>query len=59
MTEEFENDLIKKEQLVYGISKGRTGYAFKLENINKFVKPIPAKGQLGLWEYEYKENKDD
>ena len=34
------------------INKGDwKGYGFKLENIKK-IKPIPIKGQLGLWNYE-------
>lgn len=52
VTEDFENDLIKENALVYGASKGRGGYAFKLENVVKFDKNIKAKGKLGLWNYE-------
>ena len=28
-------------------------FAWKLENPTLFVKPIPAKGSLGLWEYNW------
>ncbi len=30
------------------------GYGFKLEEVKK-IKPIYVKGQLGLWDYDYKE----
>ena len=29
-------------------------YAWKLENIKKYDKPINIKGKLGLWNYEKK-----
>ena len=51
MTKELENKLIKENRKVYGIAKDRSGYAWKLENIKKYTKPIPIKGKLGLWEY--------
>ena len=31
------------------------GYGFKLENVKK-IKPIYTNGQLGLWDYDYKDN---
>lgn len=52
VTSEFENKLIENNKLVYGKSKGRGGYAFKLENVEKFDKKIKASGKLGLWNYE-------
>ncbi len=52
VTETFENELIAKNPLVYKIEKGRSGYAFKLENIMKFEETIPYKGQLGFFNYE-------
>jgi hypothetical protein len=30
------------------------GYGFKLENIKK-INPIPIKGKLSFWEYDYKD----
>ncbi len=51
VTNEFEESLIKKNKLVYGKSKARTGYAFKVEDVEKFDIPIPAKGKLSFWEY--------
>ncbi len=52
VTEEFENNLIKKNPLVYGLSKGRAGYGFKLENIEKFIEVIEYTGKLGFFEYK-------
>ena len=51
VTKEFENDLINKNELIYGGTKNRTGYAWKLKNI-KEIEPIQAKGQLGIWNYD-------
>lgn len=51
VTKEFENELIKESPKVYGLYRGRTGYAFKLENISE-IKPIPINGKLGFWSYE-------
>lgn len=51
VTKEFENDLINKNELIYGGTKNRTGYAWKLKNI-KAIEPIQAKGQLGIWNYD-------
>lgn len=52
VTEEFDKELKKKNSLVYGNSGHVENYAWKLENIKKYNKNIPAKGQLGLWNYE-------
>ena len=52
VTNEFENKLIKENKQVYGMTIGRGGYAWKLENVVKYDKPIPIKGRLGLWEYK-------
>lgn len=51
VTKEFENNLINRNELIYGGTKNRTGYAWKLKNI-KAIKPIQAKGQLGIWNYD-------
>lgn len=52
VTKEFENKLMKENGQVYGMTVGRGGYAWKLENVIKYENPIPAKGKLGLWEYK-------
>lgn len=51
VTKEFENNLINRNELIYGGTKNRTGYAWKLKNI-KAIEPIQAKGQLGIWKYD-------
>ncbi len=48
---EFENRLIVENELIYGATRGRGGYALKLEKIKKLEKPIPAIGSLGFWDY--------
>ena len=52
VTPEFQNELIKIDKTVYGKSNHAEDFAWKLENIVKYDKPIPMKGQLGLWNYE-------
>lgn len=52
VTEEFENKLLKENSLVYAKSKHPRKYAWKLENIKKYDKPISIKGKLGLWNYK-------
>lgn len=49
--EEFNEKLTKRNPVVYGRSNHVRNYAWKLENIKKYDKPIPAKGKLGLWNY--------
>ena len=48
----FNGDLKKINPLVYAKSNHVENYAWKLENIKKYDKPIPCKGKLGLWNYE-------
>ena len=58
--EEFIKKVSSKNPLVYkGLidKKDWEGYAFKLENVKK-NKPIPIKGQLGLWNFNEFDNKD-
>ena len=52
VTEEFNNELLKKNSLVYGKTNHTSTYAWKLANIKKYDKKIPCKGKLGLWNYE-------
>jgi hypothetical protein len=51
VTEEFSEALSKINPLVYGMSKHSRNYAWKLENVVKYDKPIQCKGKLGLWNY--------
>ena len=48
--EKFDEELRKTNQNVYG-NNHINMYAWKLENIKKYKKPIKVKGKLGLWNY--------
>ena len=48
----FNEELRKINPLVYAKSNHVEAYAWKLENIKKYVNPIHIKGKLGLWNYE-------
>lgn len=52
INDELNKELLNKNELVYGATLDRTGYAWKLENIEKYSKLIPINGKLGLWEYK-------
>lgn len=52
VTKEFEDNLITQNELVYGASRGRDGYAFKLDQVEKWETPKDAKGSLGFWNYD-------
>ena len=49
--EEFNCELRSIDPVVYGRSNHTETYAWKLENVVKYEKPIPCKGKLGLWNY--------
>lgn len=49
---DFEDKLILENELVYGASRGRDGYAFQIANPKKFDEVIKAKGSLGFWNYD-------
>ena len=53
VNEEFDKELRNIDKIVYG-NNHLNNYAWKLENIKKYDKPIPIKGKLGLWNYEVK-----
>ncbi len=50
--EEFNRKLVNINPIVYGRSNHNETYAWKLDNIKKYSKPIYVKGKLGLWNYE-------
>jgi len=52
----LKEKLKQKDTKVYlgAITSSKKEYAFKLENIKK-VTPIPIKGKLSFWEYDYNE----
>lgn len=52
VTKEINEELKSLNPLVYGKSGHVEKYAWKLENIKKYDKSIPVKGQLGLWNYD-------
>lgn len=53
VNDEFKNDLIKKDKIVYGtINAGE--YAFKLEKTKKLTSLIEINGKLGLWDFDFK-----
>lgn len=55
---EFNLELRKINPLVYARSNHVETYAWKLENIKKYDKPIYIKGKLGLWNYEIGDEKN-
>lgn len=54
----FNEELRKINPLVYARSDHVETYAWKLENIKKYDKPIYIKGKLGLWNYEVGDEND-
>lgn len=48
----FSNKLKEIDPIVYCKSNYNETYAWKLENIIKYDKPIFCKGQLSLWNYD-------
>lgn len=52
VTKEINEELKKINPLVYGKSGHVEKFAWKLENVKKYEKPILTKGQLGLWNYD-------
>ena len=52
--EAFNNELNNINKIVYGNTNKIGKYAWKLENIVKYDKPVFIKGKLGLWNYNEK-----
>lgn len=50
--EKFDKELKEINPIVYAKSNHVEKYAWKLENVVKYDKPILHKGQLGLWNYD-------
>ena len=40
------DELIKENPSIYSLTIGRKGYAFKLENVKKLERSIPAKSNI-------------
>ena len=57
INDESRKMLKEKNNIVYDHIINHTdwkGYGFKMENIKK-INPIPIKGKLSFWDYDYKE----
>lgn len=52
MSPEFKEILLKENKDIYTDSSFKENYGWKLTDIQKFDKPIKAKGHLSLWEYD-------
>ena len=48
----FKEKCLKENKDIYAKSTFIEKYAWQLENVEVFNKPIEAKGKLSLWEYE-------
>lgn len=51
VTSELEDKLLEDNEMVYGVTHGRSGYGFKVENPVRFDKVIPANGALSFWDF--------
>lgn len=51
--EQFNNKLREINSVVYARSNHVETYAWKLDNIKKYDKPIYVSGKLGLWNYNF------
>lgn len=57
MTDEFIKNLKKNNEVEYKCGLYEVGrYAWVLENVLA-IKPIKAKGKLGIWNFEYGKSK--
>ena len=52
VTQEFDNELKKINNKVYGNSNHIGKYAWKLEKVRKYNETIKINGKLGLWSYD-------
>ena len=52
----FNEELRQINPVVYGKSNHVEKYAWKLEKIVKYKRPIPCKGKLGLWNLDDLDN---
>lgn len=49
LNEVIENQIINENELIYGLSKGREGYAWKLDNVIEIKDGKTINGKLGIW----------
>ena len=52
VSDELNNELVNIDPIVYGMNNHVGIYAWKLDNVKKYDKPIKIKGKLGLWNYK-------
>lgn len=52
MCPEFKEMLEKENNEIYTKSSFSENFGWQLTDVKVFDKPIEAKGQLGLWEYD-------
>ena len=52
LSEEINKEIIKENKLVYGYNYDRTGYAWKLDNIQKVNIEKEISGKQGIWNIE-------
>lgn len=50
--EKFNDFLLKTNNFIYGNNSKIGLYAWKLENVKIYTKPVLTKGKLGLWNYK-------
>ena len=58
VNKELNDELRSIDPIVYGRSNHVETYAWKLENVVKYDRPIYIKGKLGLWNYERGDESD-
>ena len=52
MSPEFKELLLKENKDIYTKSSFQENYGWQVTDVEVFDKPIEAKGQLSLWEYQ-------
>ena len=52
LSKEINKEIIKENELVYGYNNDRTGYAWKLDNIQKVNIEKEFLGKQGIWNIE-------
>lgn len=50
--DEFQKKLLDIDPIVYGRSNHVSNYAWKLDDVVRYDKPMYVKGKLGLWNYD-------
>lgn len=53
LTSKLNEKIINENKMVYGSNKNRTGYAWKIEKVEKIDSDNIINGKLGLWNYDH------